>query len=130
VLDVPGAFMQADIDESVHVRFTGKMIDLLVEIDAAMYEPCMTYEGNQKVMYVELLKALYGTVCAARLFWEKMSTTLKDWGFTINAYDPCVANKVVNGKQLTELWHVDDLKVLHMDPDVVTDFVEQMEKRV
>ena len=26
VLDIPGAFMQADIDELVHVRFTGEMV--------------------------------------------------------------------------------------------------------
>ena len=32
VVDVPGAFMQADMDETVHVRFTGKMVDLPSEI--------------------------------------------------------------------------------------------------
>ena len=29
VLDVPGAFMEAEIDESVHVRFTGAMVNML-----------------------------------------------------------------------------------------------------
>ena len=29
VLDVPGALMQADIDELVHVRFTGEMVNML-----------------------------------------------------------------------------------------------------
>jgi hypothetical protein len=62
VIDVPGAFMQADMDELVHVRFTGKMVDLLMEIDPDMYGPCVVREGKEKVMYVELLKALYGTV--------------------------------------------------------------------
>ena len=33
VLDVPGAFMQADIDELVHVRFTGEMVKMLLKID-------------------------------------------------------------------------------------------------
>ena len=33
VLDVPGAFMQADIDELVHVRFTGEMVNMLLHID-------------------------------------------------------------------------------------------------
>jgi hypothetical protein len=37
VLNVPGTFMQADMDELVHVRFTGKMVDLLMEIDQNMY---------------------------------------------------------------------------------------------
>lgn len=68
IVDVPGAFMQADMDELVHVRFTGKMVDLLLEIDEEMYRPCVTSERGSKVMYVKLLKALYGTVQAARLF--------------------------------------------------------------
>ena len=62
VFNVPGAFIQADKDELVHVRFTGKMVELLLEIDKDMYEPCVTTEGRQQVMYVELLKALYGTL--------------------------------------------------------------------
>jgi hypothetical protein len=62
VLDVPSAFMQADMDELVHVRFTGKMVDLLLEIDRDMYGPCVVKEGKETVMNVKLLKALYGTV--------------------------------------------------------------------
>ena len=43
-------------------------------------------------------------------------------GFEINPYDPCVANKMVNGAQCTVYWHVDDLKVFHVDEAVVTTF--------
>jgi hypothetical protein len=46
------------------------------------------------------------------------------FGFIINPYNPCVANKYVDEKQLTVSWHVDDLKVSHQDPNVVTDFME------
>ena len=112
IVDVPGAFMHADQDDLVHVRFTGEMVDKLIEIDEEMYAPYVTWEGRQKVMYVELLKALYGTIKAAILFWEKMMNHLvKDWGFTIYPYDSCVVNKMINGKQCTIVWHVDDLKI-------------------
>ena len=119
VFNVPGAFMQADMDELVHVRFTGKMVELLLEFDKDMYGPCVTIEGQQQVMYVELLKALYGTLRAARLFWEKLSGKLIEWGFTMNPYDSCVVNKMMNGKQLTVVWHVDDLKVSHEEMQVL-----------
>jgi Reverse transcriptase (RNA-dependent DNA polymerase) len=128
VVDVPGAFMQVDMDSVVHVRFNGKMVDLLVEIDHDAYAPYITYEGRDKVIYVELLKALYGTIRAARLFWEKLSGKLQEWGFNANKYDPCVANKMVNGKQLTVAWHVDDLKVSHVDVHIVDEFLNQMEQ--
>ena len=47
-------------------------------------------------------------------------------GFKINPYDPCVANKVINGEQLTVVWHVDDLKVSHKDKNVVSPFCVKM----
>ena len=37
-------------------------------------------------------------------------------GFNINPYNPCVANKEINGSQMTVTWHVDNLKVSHKDP--------------
>lgn len=108
------------MDELVHVRFTRKMVELLWEIDKDMYEPCVATEGKQKVMYMDLLKALYGTLCAARLFWEKLSRKLIEWGFSVNPYDACIVNKVVDGKELTLAWYVDDLKALHQESKVLT----------
>ena len=46
------------------------------------------------------------------------------WGFEINPYDWCVANKTINGKQQTVLWHVDDLKISHIDEQVNTDTIK------
>jgi hypothetical protein len=40
-------------------------------------------------------------------------------GFTINSYDWCIANKMVNGKQCTIVWHMDDLKISHKDSRAV-----------
>ena len=65
VLDVPGAFMQAEIDELVHVRFTGEMVNMLLQIDNEMYKDYVVMEKGEQVMYMELLKALYGTLRAA-----------------------------------------------------------------
>ena len=129
VLDVPGAFMQVDMDELVHLWFCGEMVDKLLEIDHELYSGYVTIERGEKVMYVELLKALYGTLRAARLFWEKLYAKLvKDWGFVPNWYDSCVVNKMVNGKQLTMAWHVDDLKVSHEEESALDEFIGMMEK--
>jgi hypothetical protein len=40
-----------------------------------------------------------------------------------------VANKKINGKQCTIVWHVDDLKVSHVDPKVVTAVLESLDAR-
>ena len=129
VLDVPGSFMQADIDELVHMRFTGEMVSTLLQIDSEMYKDYVVIEKGDQVMYMDLLKALYGTLHAACLFWQKLSKQLIDvWGFTPNKYDDCVVNKTINGHQMTVVWHMDDLKVSHVDVEEVDKFFIQMEE--
>jgi Reverse transcriptase (RNA-dependent DNA polymerase) len=128
--DIPGAFMQADIDETVHVKFEGEIADLLVKVDPKVYTPFLKYEYGKPVIYVELQKALYGTLQAAMLFWKELTAYLVDeLGFVINPYDRCVANKIVNGKQCTILWHVDDLKISHVDQQVLEDILDSLNRR-
>jgi hypothetical protein len=76
--DIPGAFMQADMDEGVHMRLVGTMVELLLQI-APEYERYVVIEGGQRVLYVLLLKALYGTMRAALLFWRKLTSKLQEW---------------------------------------------------
>jgi hypothetical protein len=37
----------------------------------------------------------------------------------LNPYDPCVANKIINKKQFTVCFHVDDCKLSHRQPKVM-----------
>ena len=54
------------------------MVEQLVAIDPAKYKPHVRVDrkGN-KYMYAECLKAIYGTLNAALLFWELLSSDLK-----------------------------------------------------
>ena len=128
VIDIPGAFMQADMDDEVIIRFKGKMTELLIEVDEALYRPYAVMERGKMVIYVDLLKALYGTLKAADLFWEKFTATLTTLGFEINPYNGCVANKTINGSQCTLAWHVDDIKASHKDPKVADWIIETLKK--
>ena len=111
---IPGAFMHSDQDETVHLQLQGTLADLLiVKCDPKLYRKYVVTEGGQQVLYVELIKALYGTLRAALLFWHCLSKELVDWSFSINPYDWCVANKLIQGSQCTIVWHIDDLKISH-----------------
>jgi hypothetical protein len=119
-MDIPGAFMQMDVDEVTHVRLEGPLASLLAKVDPNLYEKYLEYDKKGKlIMHVKLQKALYGTLQAAMLFWKDLSAKLVSWGYEINPCDWCVANKMVNGKQCAVLWHVDGLKISHVDPAVV-----------
>ena len=45
---------------------------------------------------------------ASLLYYRKFHDSLKSIGFEFNPYDPCVANKIINGNQMTIRFHVDD----------------------
>ena len=126
-IDISGAFMKADIEDVVHMKLEGKMAKLLVRIDPKLNHKHVQMQGGKQVLYVELKKALYGTLKAALLFWKKFTTKLKQWGFEVNPYDWCVMNKTIGGTQCTILWHVDDLKISHVKPNVVTKVIKQLE---
>ena len=50
-------------------------------------------------------------------------------GFEINPYDPCVANKMDQGKQCTITWYVDDNKISHVNENVVEEVVTKIEEK-
>jgi hypothetical protein len=127
-VDIPSAFMQAFIDKTVHVKFNDEVINLLCELDPKLNE-YVGLEHGKRVLYTRLNKALYGTLQASRLFWERISDFLITTnGFERNPYDFCVVNKRVKDKQMTIVWYVDDLKISHEDSMVVTDMVNTLKK--
>jgi hypothetical protein len=110
----------------VHVKFEGEIAEMLVRMDPKLYRKYVRDENGKSVLYVELLKALCGTLRAALLFWKLLSSKLILWGFAINPYDWCFANKMIDGKQCTVLWHVDDLKISHVREDANTDIIKKI----
>jgi hypothetical protein len=125
--DIPGAFMQSDMKGKVIMKLEGVMAEVILKIDTKKYQKYVAHEHGKDVIYVILTKALYGTLQAALLFWQNLSAQLDKWGFTINPYDFCVANKTINGKQCTIVWHVDDLKISHVDSKVTTTMVNLLD---
>jgi hypothetical protein len=69
--------MQADIDEELHILFEGELGDLLIQVEPSFRE-YVTYNKGKKTLYASLNKALYGTVQASLLFWQRLLTVLID----------------------------------------------------
>ena len=88
----------------VILKFTGDSVRLLCELNPA-HRAFVVLENGIEVLYVRLLKALYGCVQSALLWYEIFSNTLQDMGFTLNPYDQCVANCDIEGSQCTICWY-------------------------
>ena len=128
VTDIKGAYLNAKMKDEVIMKISGPEVDLFCEIDPSLQQ-FVTLERGRKVMYVQLDKALYGCVQSALLWYELYSTTLMDMGSELNPYDLCVANAVIDGKQCTICWYVDDNKISHKNPNVVDMVIGKIEER-
>ena len=67
------------------------------------------------ILYVHMWKAMYGLIMTALLFHLKLVQDLEEYGFMLNPYDPCGANKIVNMTKMTVTWHINDPKASHDD---------------
>jgi hypothetical protein len=74
--NIPNAFIQAYLpkkepgEDRVVMKITGVLVDILVNINPESYGPAVVLESQKKVIYVEVLKAIYGMLEAA-LLWYK-----------------------------------------------------------
>ena len=101
---------------------------MLEQIDPERYKKYTVMEKGKPVIYAVLNKVLYGILCGSVLFWKKLIGKLVERGYEWNPCDWCVVNKIIDGKQFTIGWHVDDLKLSHADPKVVTAEIEWLER--
>ena len=67
------------------------------------------------MLYVRLYKALYVMLGDVLMFYKRLRSDFGYRGFVVNSCDYFVANKMVDGAQMTVCWHVDDLKISHRD---------------
>ena len=93
IADVPGAYLHAKFpnDKKVTLHMTNIFVDIMCEInkeygDHVIYE--IKKRGKRvKCLYVKVLRALYGCLESALLWYELYSSTLENLGFKINPYD-------------------------------------------
>ena len=111
----------------------------MVHIVPQIYQPYVKMDKNgTPILYVRFKKAMYELLRFRLLFYIKLRGDIEAYGFKINRYDPCVGKKMVmtetvvpvidkkgrtirnkngskkmrkvkGGKQITVIWHVDDL---------------------
>ena len=123
--DIPGAFLHAESDEDITMILKGRLAELMVQVAPNLYQKYITVDRKGTAfLYVKMQNVMYGLLRSALLFYNKLVADMKSAGFELNPYDLCVANKIVNGSQMTVCWHVDDLKVSQIDPNEITKFGE------
>jgi hypothetical protein len=117
--DVAGAYLKAYMNDYVLMKFTGASVDILCAMNPR-HSRFEVIENGDKVIYVRLVKGINGCVKSALIWYDLFHSHLAKMGFVLNPYDSCIANCMIKGKQCTIAWYVNNTKISHMDPVVVT----------
>jgi hypothetical protein len=128
VIDIPNAFIQTRIEnekDMVFIKIRGVLVDMLVDIAPDVYKLYVsTDKKGTKQLLVQCQNAIYGTMVASLLYYRKFCKSLTGIGFEFNPYDPCVANKIIKGNQMTICFHVDDCKLSHKESKEMDKIIE------
>jgi hypothetical protein len=88
-VDVETAFLHGNLQEEIYMNVPKGM----------------SQDDNTCLL---LNKTIYGLVQSAREFNNKLLSTLKSMGFTVNKSDPCLLTRWINGKVIKIGIYVDD----------------------
>ena len=110
------------------VKLIGDEVDIISKLNP-IYKEYVIIENGKKVLYLQLIKALYGYIKSALLWYECFTKCLIDMGFKLNNHDQCVANKIIEGSQCTIVWYVDNNKISHANSKVVSQVIAEIEKK-
>jgi hypothetical protein len=82
-LDIQNAFLQTKIaldGDKIIMKIRGQLIDILLEICPGVYNDCVINEGKHKILYVRMLRALYGMLVSSILYYKKFRKDIRaDW---------------------------------------------------
>jgi hypothetical protein len=117
VVYIPNAFVQTRLEtekDMAFIKIRGILVDIMVEISPEAYKSYVSQDnkGNNQFL-VQCQNSLYGTMVASLLYYRKFVKSLTDIDFIINPFDQCVANKIIEGQQMTICFHLDDCKLSH-----------------
>jgi len=82
-LDIPNAFLQTSLpkdettDERIIMKLRGILVDILEEIAPEVYSKFVTYQNEKKVLYVSMLKPLYGMLKASLLYYLQFTSDIE-----------------------------------------------------
>jgi hypothetical protein len=109
------------------IKIRGVLVDILVDVAPDVYKKYVTKDKKGVAqLLVQCQNALYGTMVASLSCYRKFVKSLTSVDFTVNPCDACVANKMINGKQMTICWHVDNAKMSHVMPKAMDKMIKHL----
>ena len=117
-----------DGEDRVMMKIAGVLVDMLLVDNPDLHGGHIVCQNGKKVLCVTILQAICGMLISALLWHRKFRIDLEKNGFVFNPCDACAVNKMINKKQKTIGFHVDDVMSSHVDTKVNDDFEKWLNK--
>ena len=71
IFDVPGAYLQAEMpkEKKLLMKFRDEFVNIMCEVNPE-YKKYVVKENGKEVLYVKILRAIYGCIESALLWYE------------------------------------------------------------
>lgn len=128
-IDIKGAYLNARLSSvTVHMRIQPQLVTLLKDLYLKLYKRDISEfilpDGS---MIVRVLKALYGLIESALLWYKHLSATLNRAGYTTSRNDKGVFFKTTStGQKCAIAIHVDDLLVTSTHKDLLDQLLKTL----
>jgi hypothetical protein len=120
--DIVGAYLNAFMEKDVYMKFNKFESKLLCELNNKLIK---FINEEDQCLYVKLVKALYGCVESAKLFYNLLKKILLEYGFILHPLDECVfryQNSETKNYYINVGIHVDDILITSNNNNLITNF--------
>ena len=107
-VDIKQAYLNAEMESDVFMWIPQPIADIMCNRDPS-FQPFL--HANGKIL-VKLLKAQYGCIESAKLWYNYISTALVEQGFSINVFHRCIFQKQDGETWTYTTLYVDDLLIV------------------
>jgi hypothetical protein len=125
-VDVKQAYLNADMESEVFMWIPEPIASVLCEREPSFKPFLHTNKQGQGRVLVQLLKAQYGCVESARLWYEHISKAIIEQGFQINPFDQCIFQRKLGDTWTYITLYVDDLMIVSDEISMVDEVIEKL----
>ena len=113
-IDVPGAYLHVDTprDKKGILELRVTFVDIIFQINPE-HNKNMMYKSGQKVLYMLVLRSIYGCIDFFLQLYKLYSETLMEKGFELSPYYIFVTNKwlMVNNLPFCGMWRTKKCRI-------------------
>jgi fused signal recognition particle receptor len=114
------------MESEVFMWIPEPIASILCDRDPSFVPYIYTNKNGQRRVLVQLLKAQYGCVESARLWYEHIKKALIEQNFDINPFDPCIFQRKSGDAWTYITLYVDDIMIVSDEIRLVDEVIEKV----